>query len=79
MNRIDARLDRLETAAREQNQPEDDLSGKAALDRLYDQIFHGIPANFPPPDPETKRWLDALYDRIVKNQQERYSSRNGQP
>jgi hypothetical protein len=69
---IARRLDRLETAASEQIQPE---GGKAVLDALYDQLFLGIPANFPPPSPATQRYIDQLYDQIVASQAERRRKR----
>jgi hypothetical protein len=47
---------------------------KADLDRLFDAIETGIPANFPI-DPEDERMLNELYDRIVESQKNRNEGR----
>jgi hypothetical protein len=49
-------------------QPERRWVTKEDLDRLYDAIKSGIPANFPI-DPQTERMLNEMYDRIVESHQ----------
>jgi hypothetical protein len=54
---IDARLDRLETAARELDPLEQGLSRKEVLDRIYDSWVNGQPSGLPPPIPKRRLTL----------------------
>jgi hypothetical protein len=68
---VEQRLERLE----EEQQPVKGLSRVDVLNRIYDEWAFGIPANLPPPDPDTSKLLDEMCDRILAS----HERRNGEP
>jgi hypothetical protein len=65
------RLQRLENSRNGQDSPEHGLSRLEILNKIYDAWLTGEPAGLPPPDPETARHFNDLYDRIVASQEDR--------